>query len=108
MRPTSATHQLKAVSRSLSSLLQRIRLGHAHRQVPDPTNYSHALGYADSAPRIEQVEQVRAFQRQLIRGQQRESLLLRRARFLVGQQRPGLFKQLLRLRLVRIKVLPEL
>src|SRR5579862_5434427 len=75
------------------SLLLRICLRNAHGQIADAANYTYAFGHADSSARVEQVEQVRALERQLIRGQQREASLLSCRCFFVLKQLAGLGQQ---------------
>jgi len=86
-------------------LLPGVGLGDADSQCPDATDHADALSDADSAPRIENVEQVRALQSKLVRRQQRKSLLFRRACGFIAKQSLGLRKQAPGLSLVLVEVL---
>ncbi len=54
-------------------LLIDVRLGHADRQRADAGDHAHALGHADRAARVQNVEQVRALQAEVERAENRES-----------------------------------
>src|SRR5713101_2237450 len=62
--------------RQLSALLIHKGLRDSHRQRPYPRNHAHAFGYRDRTASIQDVEQVRTLQAEVVRREQRKTLLI--------------------------------
>ena len=67
-----------------------MNLGDADGEVANAADHADAFGDTNCSTRVEHVEQVGAFQRQLIGGDERETLLFLRGGVLISEQTIGL------------------
>src|SRR2546426_12706363 len=85
-------------------------LGDSHRQRSHSRNHTHALGDRDRSASVQNVEQVRALQAEIISGKQRKTLFVSGqtiANALLFTQSRTLFEQSLALRFAEFEMLPR-
>src|SRR5271154_1465435 len=101
-RPTSSNSSAMRLLRNQP----RIGLGNAHCEDANTGDDADPLGHGNCAPGVQQIEEMRALETEVVGRQDRKAALLRRAKVL--RQLRGPAQQLLALCFVEAQVLPQL